>query len=82
MSENNQLYSFGENEEGQLGLGHTKSVTSPELVHVPVVASNPDSPLPSALKVACGTRHTAALFGEEALVYLHTRQFMALHMHC
>ena len=63
MTEANQLYSFGENDEGQLGLGHTKSVTRPELVQVPVVPAGPDSPLPSAIKVACGTKHTAALFG-------------------
>eukprot|EP00117_Sycon_ciliatum_P037423 scpid39914/ scgid0031/ Probable E3 ubiquitin-protein ligase HERC4; HECT domain and RCC1-like domain-containing protein 4 len=63
LTESNQLLSFGENEDGQLGLGHTKSVTAPQQIQFPApVDVDPDAPVPGITKVACGTRHNAALF--------------------
>ena len=54
-----QVWTWGANGDGQLGLSHTRDIAVPELVKVtlPDVACGAGSSLPLC-KVACGARHT------------------------
>ena len=54
-TEGNQVFSFGSNEFGELGLGHEHAVTSPSLVSF--------TEDPSIYRIACGRNHSAAIDG-------------------
>ena len=53
-ADSGQVFSFGVNKFGELGLGHDKETTKPVLI--------PE--LQSAYRVACGRHHSAAIDGE------------------
>lgn len=49
-----EVYGWGRNVEGQLGLGHTKNVPKPTLLSFPINEN--------VVEIACGKRHTLFLF--------------------
>jgi alpha-tubulin suppressor-like RCC1 family protein len=51
LTEDGQVYSFGRNESGQLGLGHTKNITIPTLI----------SDLNNIAQISAGTVHSLLL---------------------
>ena len=55
-TEGNEVFSFGSNEYGELGLGHEESTTAPSLVLF--------SGEPAIYRIACGRNHSAAVDGK------------------
>lgn len=54
-TEGNEVFSFGSNEYGELGLGHERPIATPTLVSF--------KETPAIYRIACGRNHSAAVDG-------------------
>ena len=69
-TDDNRIYSWGNGNSGQLGIGQTKTLFQPHLVHLGVSLGT------RVKSVACGTRHTF-VWTEEGECYSFGNNFSA-----
>lgn len=58
-TEGNEVFAFGSNEYGELGLGHERPTARPSLVSVKEGSKEG----PAFYRIACGRNHSAAVDG-------------------